>query len=86
MPTLENFIESITHEQAKLIQMDLIKDSKAHALIVHDSINKYDLKVKKKGKGKAHFQQEDESNSSNGSSSSKGGKGKKGKPKCSYCN
>jgi hypothetical protein len=53
---------------------------------VHDGSNKSYLKVKKKGKGKAHSEQEEEGNSFDGSSGSKGGKGKKGKPKCGYCN
>jgi hypothetical protein len=73
MPTLEEFIESITHEQDKLIQMGLIKDSKVHALDVDDNNNKSYQKFKHKGKGKAYFEQEEEGNSSNGSWGSKGG-------------
>jgi hypothetical protein len=36
MSTLAQFIESLTQEQIKLIQMGLMKDPKAHALIMHD--------------------------------------------------
>ena len=36
MPTMDQFIDSLTHEQKKLIQMGLIKDPKAHALTMHD--------------------------------------------------
>jgi hypothetical protein len=57
MPTLAEFIESITHEQAKLIQMGLINDSKARALVVHESSSKSYPKVKQKGNGKAHSEQ-----------------------------
>ena len=34
MPTLAQFIESLTQEQIKLIQMGLMKDPKAHALTI----------------------------------------------------
>jgi hypothetical protein len=36
MPTLAQFIESLTQEQTKLIQMGLMKNPKAHALTMHD--------------------------------------------------
>jgi hypothetical protein len=36
MPTMDQFIDSLTHEQEKLIHMGLIKDPKAHALTMHD--------------------------------------------------
>jgi hypothetical protein len=36
MPTMEHFIDSLTHEKEKLIQMGLIRDPKAHALTMHD--------------------------------------------------
>jgi hypothetical protein len=35
IPTLAQFIESLTQEQTKLIQMGLIKDPKEHALTMH---------------------------------------------------
>ena len=37
MPTLDAFIESLVHEQDKLIKMGTLKSSKAHALVVHTS-------------------------------------------------
>jgi hypothetical protein len=74
------------HEKYKLIQMSLIKDSKVDALFVNESSRKSYPKVKKKGKGKAHYEQEEEGNSSYGSLGCKGGKGNKGKPKFGYCN
>jgi hypothetical protein len=64
IPTFTDFIESIMHEQSKLIQMGLINDSK----------------VKQKGKGKEHSEEEEEGNSSDGSLGSKYGNGKKGNP------
>ena len=36
MPTLAQFIESLTQEQTKLIHMGLMKDPKEHALTMHD--------------------------------------------------
>jgi hypothetical protein len=36
MPTMDQFIDSISHDKEKLIQMGLIKDPKAHALTMHD--------------------------------------------------
>jgi hypothetical protein len=36
MPSLEEFIESLTQEQTKLINIGTIKDPRAHALTVHD--------------------------------------------------
>jgi hypothetical protein len=36
MPSLETFIEALIQEQDKLIKMDVIKNSKAHALAAHD--------------------------------------------------
>jgi len=37
MATLDAFIESLVHEQDKLIKMGTLKSSKAHALVVHTS-------------------------------------------------
>jgi hypothetical protein len=37
MPTMERFIDSLTHDQAKLIQMGLIKEPKAHALTMQNA-------------------------------------------------
>jgi hypothetical protein len=36
MPTLAQFIESLTQEQTKLIQMGLMKNPKEHAFTMHD--------------------------------------------------
>jgi hypothetical protein len=41
MPSLEDFIESLTQEQTKLINMGTIKGPRVHALIVHDGSHKY---------------------------------------------
>jgi hypothetical protein len=53
MPFLEDFIESMTQEQTKLINMGTIKGPRAHALIVHDGSQIYQ-KFKDKDKQKAH--------------------------------
>jgi hypothetical protein len=36
IPTLDQFIVFLTHEQEKIIKMGLIRDPKAHALTMHD--------------------------------------------------
>jgi hypothetical protein len=41
MPSLEDFIESLTQEKTKLINMGTIKCPRVHALIVHDGSQKY---------------------------------------------
>ena len=41
IPSLEDFIESLTEEKTKLINMGTIKGPRAHALTVHDSSHKY---------------------------------------------
>jgi hypothetical protein len=41
MPSLEEFIESVTQEQTKLINMRKIKGPKAHALNVQDGNHQY---------------------------------------------
>jgi hypothetical protein len=53
MPSLEDFIESLTQEQTKLINMGTIKGPREHTLIVHDGSHKYH-KYKDKDKQKAH--------------------------------
>jgi hypothetical protein len=87
MPSLDLFIESLMHEQEKLIKMGAINSSKALALVVHE-INKSNLKTKQKGKGKKDLEQRNDSyfKSFDDSSNSKGGKGKQGKTKCGYYN
>jgi hypothetical protein len=53
MPSLEDFIESLTQEQTKLINMGAIKGPRTHALTLHDGIQKYH-KSKDKYKWKSH--------------------------------
>jgi hypothetical protein len=53
MPSLEDFIESLTQEQTKLINMGAIKGPREHELIVHDGSHKYH-KSKNKDKHKSH--------------------------------
>ena len=48
MPSLANFMESLTQEQDKLVMMGTIKPSKDQALVARDS--RVDSKVKKKSK------------------------------------
>jgi hypothetical protein len=45
---MAQFIESLTQEQKKIIQMDLMKDPKAHALTMHDGKGSSNHKLKKK--------------------------------------
>jgi hypothetical protein len=54
MPKLDQFIESLTHNQDNLINMWIIKGYNAHALVVHDINNTCKLEMKQKGKGKVH--------------------------------
>jgi hypothetical protein len=48
MPSLEAFIESLTQEQTKLINMGKIKGSKVHALVVQDGSRHQNQNLKKK--------------------------------------
>ena len=48
MPTMAQFIESLTKEKTKLIQMGLMKYPKAHALTMHDGKGSFNLKSKQK--------------------------------------
>jgi hypothetical protein len=41
MPSLEDFIKSLTQEKTKLINMGAIKGPRVHALTVHDGSHKY---------------------------------------------
>ena len=85
MPTLDAFIESLSQEQDKLINMGKIKGFKAHALAVHDGSHNPKQKFKSKDKGKAHANPKKEGNTKpfNDSSGSKGEKWKK-MEKCTY--
>ena len=85
MPSLEDFIESLTQEQTKLINMGTIKGPRAHALTVHDGSHKYQKsKDKDKWKSHAHTKKEGYTKPFTDASGSKGKKGRKGE-KCMYC-
>jgi hypothetical protein len=85
MPSLEDFIESLTQEQTKLINMGTIKGPRVHALIVHDGSHKYQkYKDKDKQKSHAHMKKEGYTKPFTDASGSKGEKGRKGE-KCTYC-
>jgi hypothetical protein len=81
MPSLQAFIESLTQEQNKLINMGKIKGPKGHALTVQDGSGHQYQKYKYKDKRKAHANQNKEGYSKplNEASRSKSGKGRKGK-------
>jgi hypothetical protein len=85
MPSLEDFIESVTQEKNKLIKMGKIKGPKAHSLTTQDGSGHQYQKSKEKGKRKAHenLKKEWYSKPFNDASGSKGGKGRKGE-KCTY--
>jgi hypothetical protein len=78
---MEKFVDSLTHEQEKLIQMSLIKDPKELALTMHDEKGS----SKHKGKGKSHLEPKKDgyskpfNNSSGSKDSSNSKKKKKGK-------
>jgi hypothetical protein len=88
MPTMDQFIDYLTHEKKKLIQMGLIKDSKEHALNMHDGKGS----SKQKGKGKLqHPEPKKEAyskpfNDSSGSKDSSDSKKKKKGKQCTYYN
>jgi hypothetical protein len=85
MPSLEDFIESLTQEKTKLINMGTIKGPRAHALTVHDGSQKYHKsKDKDKQKSHAHPKKEGYTKPFTDASRSKGEKGRKGE-KCTYC-
>jgi hypothetical protein len=77
MPTLAQFIESLTQEKTKLMQMGLMKDPKAHALTMNDG------KGSSKQNGKEGYSKP--FNDSSGSKDSSDSKKKKGK-QCTYWN
>ncbi|KAH9291034.1 hypothetical protein KI387_044163 [Taxus chinensis] len=89
MPTLDTFIESLIHEQDKLIKMGTLKNSKAHALVVHAS-EKNNSKSNQQFKGKAKKdsdpRKEGKPKPLDGSTGSKEKRDKKGNSKCTYCN
>jgi hypothetical protein len=80
MPSLKEFIESLTQEQTKLINMGKIKGPKEHALTMkYGSDHKYQ-KSKDKYKTKTHANPKKEGYSKpfTNALGSKGGKGRKG--------
>jgi hypothetical protein len=78
MPMLAQFIESLTQEKTKLIQMGLMKDPKAHALTMHGG------KRSAKHNGKEGYSKP--FNDSLGSKDSSNSKKKKKGKQCTYCN
>jgi hypothetical protein len=86
MPSLEAFIESLTQEKNKLINMGKIKGPKAHALTMRYGSGHQYQKSKEKDKRKEHANPKKEGYSKpfNDASASKGGKGRKGE-KHTYC-
>jgi hypothetical protein len=85
MPSLEDFIESLTQAQTKFINMGTIKGPRVHALIVHDGSHKYHKsKYKDKWKSHAHLKKEGYTKPFTDASGSKGEKGRKFE-KCTYC-
>jgi hypothetical protein len=85
MPSLEDFIESMTQEKTKLINMVTRKGPRAHALTVHDGSQKYQKsKSKYKQKDHAHRKKEGYTKPFTDASRSKREKGRKGE-KCTYC-
>jgi hypothetical protein len=87
IPSLDIFIESLMHEQDKLIKMGAIKSSKVHALVVHER-NKSNPKSKQKGKGICILRKERKSipNPLMNPPTPKVERESKGNMKCGYCN
>jgi hypothetical protein len=80
MPSLEDFIESLTQEKTKLINMGAINGPRAYALTIHDGSHKYQRsKDKYKKKSHAHTKKEGYTKPFTDASGSKGEKGRKGK-------
>jgi hypothetical protein len=85
MPSLEDFIESLTQEKTKLINMGAIKGPRVHALTVHDGSHKYQkYKDKYKQKSHGHSKKEGYTKPFTDAFGSKGENGRKGE-KCTYC-
>jgi hypothetical protein len=85
IPSLEEFIESLTQEKTKLINMGKIKGPKVHAITVQYGSHQYH-KYKDKGNRKSHanLKKEGYSKPFTDDSGSKGEKGIKAE-KCTYC-
>jgi hypothetical protein len=85
MPSLEDFIKSLTQGKTELINMGTIKGPRVHALTMHDGSQKYHKsKDKDKKKSHAHLKREGYTKSFTDDSGYKGGKRRKGE-KCTYC-
>jgi hypothetical protein len=84
MPTMNQFVDSLTHEQEKLIQMGLIKYPKAHALTMHDEKGSSKQNWKEKQNEKEEYSKP--FNDSSGSKDSLDSKKKKKEKQCTYCN
>jgi hypothetical protein len=85
IPSLEDFIESLTQEKTKIINMGTIKGPRVHALTVNYGSHKYQkYKDTYKQKDHAHLNTEGYTNPFTNASRSKGEKGRKGE-KCMYC-
>jgi hypothetical protein len=85
MPSLKDFIESLTQEKTKMINMGTIKGPGAHALTMHDGSHEYKKsKDKYKRKSHVHTNKEGYTKPFINASRSKGEKGRKGE-KCTYC-
>jgi hypothetical protein len=85
IPSLEDFIESLTQEQTKLINMGKIKGPNVHALTMQDGRHKYHKsKDKYQRKAHAHLKKEGHTKPFTDASRSKGEKGRKWE-KCTYC-
>ena len=86
MPSLDAFIDSLTQEKVKLIQMGILKTSKDHAL---DSLGSKNLKskgeIKVKGKNSKSDSEDEGSYSTDEGLNSKKKGNKKGRSKCTYC-
>jgi hypothetical protein len=84
MPSLEEFIESLTQEQTKLVNMGKVKGPKVHALTMKYGSHQYQ-KSKDKDKNKSHANLKKEGYSKHfiDAFRPKGGKGRKGE-KCTY--
>jgi hypothetical protein len=80
MPSLEDFIESLTQEKTKLINMGKIKGPKAHALTVQYGSHQYQkYKYKDKRKSHAHPKKEGYTKPFTDASRSKGEREEKGR-------
>ena len=87
MPSLDAFIDSLTQEIVKMIQMGTVKTLKDHAIssLGNKNLNsKGKLKVKEKNP-KSNSEDEGSNSTEEGSNFKKKGN-KKGRSQCTYCN